>query len=125
MFNWYKKVVFDNYANFNGRARCSEFWYFVMFNIIFAISAYLTDTLLGLNFEPGSGGPIYLLYILGVFVPGLAVTVRRLHDINKSGWYILIVLVPLIGGIWFLVLLGTDGTRGNNSFGEDPKQLII
>lgn len=122
MFNWYKKVVFDNYANFKGRARCAEFWYFVLFNIIFAISAYLIDTFLNLNFEPGAGGPFYLLYILGVFVPGLAVTVRRLHDLNKSGWYFLLVLIPLIGGIWFLVLLSSEGTRGNNSYGLDPKQ---
>ena len=121
MFRWYKKVVFENYANFSGRARRSEYWYFVLFNMIFAICAYLLDTVLNINFEPGAGGPFYLVYILGVFIPGLAVAVRRLHDVDKSGWFFLIALIPLIGLIWLLILFFSEGTNGRNNFGENPK----
>ena len=124
MFKWYKKVVVENYANFNGRARRSEYWYFVLFNVFFAIAAYLIDVNLGLNFEEGSGGPFYLIYILGVLIPGLGVTIRRLHDLDKSGWFLLIVFVPLIGGIWFLVLLFSEGTIGRNKYGPDTKSNI-
>lgn len=123
MFQWYKKVVFENYANFSGRARRSEYWFFVLFNMIFAICAMLLDNLLGLNFEPIPYGWFYVLYALAVLVPGLAVAVRRLHDLNKSGWFFLIVLLPIIGSIWLLVLFCTEGNSGTNSYGEDPKQL--
>jgi uncharacterized membrane protein YhaH (DUF805 family) len=121
MFQWYKKVVFDNYANFNGRARRSEYWYFVLFNMIFAISAMVLDNLLGLNFDPIPYGWFYLLYALAVFIPGLAAAVRRLHDVNKSGWFMFIALIPLIGSIWLLVLFCTEGTKGANNYGEDSK----
>jgi uncharacterized membrane protein YhaH (DUF805 family) len=121
MLNWYKKVVVENYANFNGRSRRSEYWYFILFNILFVIAAYLIDVNLGLNFEEGSGGPFYLLYIIGTFIPGLAVAIRRLHDVEKSGWFLLIVFVPFIGGIWLLVLLFSEGTIGKNNYGLDSK----
>jgi uncharacterized membrane protein YhaH (DUF805 family) len=122
MFQWYKKVVFENYANFNGRARRSEYWYFVLFNMIFAIMAVILDNLLGLNFAPIPYGWLYLIYALALFLPGLSVAVRRLHDLNKSGWFMFIVLIPIIGSIWLLVLFCTEGTSGPNSYGEDPKQ---
>lgn len=122
MFQWYKKVVFENYVNFSGRARRSEYWYFALFNFLLAIVAIVVDNVLGLNFEEGSGGPFYLLFLLGTLLPGLAVMVRRLHDQNKSGWYVLIILVPLIGSIWLLILLFTEGTNGKNEYGEDPKR---
>jgi uncharacterized membrane protein YhaH (DUF805 family) len=89
--------------------------------MIFPICAYLLDTLLNLNFEPGAGGPFYVVYILGVFIPGLAVAVRRLHDLDKSGWFLFIVLIPLIGSIWLLVLFFSEGTNGRNNYGDDPK----
>jgi uncharacterized membrane protein YhaH (DUF805 family) len=122
MLQWYKKVVLENYANFDGRARRSEYWYFVLFNMVFAISAMILDSVIGLNFDPLPYGWLYLLYVLAVFIPGLAVGVRRLHDINKSGWFMLIAFVPLIGGIWLLVLFCTEGTPGINSYGDNPKQ---
>lgn len=121
MFQWYKKVVFENYANFSGRARRSEYWYFVLFNIIFAICAFTLDNVLNINFEIGSGGPFYIAYVLGVFIPGFAVGVRRLHDVNKSGWFFFIVLLPIIGSIWLLVLFLSEGTQGENDYGQDPK----
>ena len=121
MFQWYKKVVFENYANFSGRARRSEYWYFILFNMIFAICAMVLDNLLGLNFDPVPYGWLYVFYGLAVFIPGLAVAVRRLHDVNKSGWFFFIILIPIIGSIWLLVLFFSEGTNGKNNYGDDPK----
>lgn len=118
---WYLKVVRDNYANFNGRARREEYWMFVLFNMLFAIGiAVISSVLTSLtNIEAFFG--LYAIYILGVLVPSLAVAVRRLHDINKSGWFYLIVLIPIIGSIWLLVLFVTEGDAGANDYGTDPK----
>src|SRR5690606_11407877 len=119
--NWYLKVVKENYANFKGRARRKEYWMFVLFNIIFAIVAMILDNVLGLAWGEVGYGPIYLLYGLAVLIPGLAVAVRRLHDIGKSGWMFLIALIPIIGSIWLLVLFVTEGNKGANKYGPDPK----
>ena len=122
--NWYLKVL-KQYTDFSGRARRKEYWMFVLFNIIFSICALLIDVLIGTSFEMNGinlgYGYIYMLYGLFVFIPGLAVLIRRLHDIGKSGWYILISFIPLIGGIWLLVLLVTDSDAGNNKWGSNPK----
>ncbi|MBC8467736.1 MAG: DUF805 domain-containing protein [Candidatus Marinimicrobia bacterium] len=114
---WYLKVVRDNYANFNGRASRQEYWMFVLFNIIFAVVAMVVDGVLGLGFI------IYLLYMLAVLIPSIAVFVRRMHDIGKSGWWFFISLIPLIGGIWLLVLLATDGSSEDNNYGTSLKTI--
>ena len=119
--NWYVKVL-KNYAVFSGRARRKEYWMFVLFNFIFSVIAMILDKILGLTFENVGYGPIYLLYCLAVFIPGLAVSVRRLHDIGKSGWFILISLIPFIGPIWLLVLMCTDSEPGENDYGPNPKE---
>jgi uncharacterized membrane protein YhaH (DUF805 family) len=121
MFNWYKKVVFENYVNFNGRARRSEYWWFTLMNTLIVILATILDSTLGLNFEPLPYGYIYFLYLLAIILPSLAVAVRRLHDVGKSGWFYFIVLIPLIGAIWLLVLFCTEGDSGENEYGADPK----
>lgn len=121
--------VLKNYAVFSGRARRKEYWMFVLFNIIFAVITAVLDNILGTTFEMhtayGSQGLPYgyinLLYNLIVLIPGIAVSVRRLHDVGKSGWFLLIALIPLIGFIWLLVLFCTEGTPGANKYGEDPK----
>ncbi|MFM7195361.1 MAG: DUF805 domain-containing protein [Bacteroidota bacterium] len=118
--NWYLKVL-NNYAVFTGRARRSEFWMFLLFNLIFAVVATILDNILGTTIDPLPYGLIYLLYVLAVFIPGLAVTVRRLHDVGKSGWMYFIVLIPLVGAIWLLVLLATDSNPGENKYGANPK----
>ncbi|MEO5777960.1 MAG: DUF805 domain-containing protein [Flavobacterium sp.] len=84
MINWYKKVVLENYANFNGRARRSEYWYYTLMNLILIIIAAVLDSALGTNFAPLPYGWIYMAYALAVFLPGLAVCVRRLHDVGKK-----------------------------------------
>ena len=105
--NWYLKAL-KQYADFSGRARRKEYWMFVLFNMIFAIVAMILDNVLGIAMEGVGYGPLYGLYVLAMIIPGLALTVRRLHDVGKSGWMILIALIPLIGGIWILVLMVTD-----------------
>ncbi|QJX46420.1 DUF805 domain-containing protein [Hymenobacter taeanensis] len=111
-----------NYAVFQGRARRKEYWMFTLFHIIFAIVAMVADVVLGTAMDGIGYGPVYMLYALAMFIPGLAVSVRRLHDVNKSGWFMFIVLIPLVGAIWLLVLDCTEGTRGDNQYGADPKQ---
>lgn len=118
--NWYLKVL-KQYADFSGRARRKEYWMYTLFNLIFAITAAILDNILGTTFGEIPYGVIYLLYALVVFIPGLAVLVRRLHDIGKSGWMIFISLIPLIGSIWLLILLVTDSEHGSNKWGSNPK----
>ena len=118
--NYYLKAL-QNYANFNGRARRSEYWYFFLFNVIFAFAAMILDNVAGLANDL-TYGPIYGLYALFAFLPGLAVADRRMHDIGKSGWMILVALIPLIGGIWILILFATEGHKGENEYGPDPKE---
>lgn len=103
---WYLKVL-SNYANFNGRASRTEYWYFVLFNVIISIILTLIDNALGLSFGLDN------IYSLAVLVPGIAVGVRRMHDVNKSGWFI---LIP----IYNLILACTAGTPGPNRYGPDP-----
>ena len=124
---WYLKVL-NNYATSSGRARRSEFWFFALFNMIFAIVAMGIDNVLGTTIKMGYGvslpyGYIYLIYVLAVFIPGLSVSVRRLHDVGKSGWMYFIVLIPIIGAIWLLVLFITDSQVGSNKWGENPKEV--
>lgn len=120
--DWYIKVL-KNYAVFSGRARRKEYWMFFLFNFIFGLVASLIDLGIGLlTFAVFGLGLLSILYGLAVFVPGLAVSVRRLHDVGKSGWYYLIVLIPIAGAIWFLVLTCTDSQAGDNKYGPNPKE---
>ncbi len=99
-----------------------EYWMFTLFNIIFLIVAAIIDNVVGLTFGRDIPyGFLTLLYSLAIFIPGIAVIVRRLHDQGKSGWWYFISFIPLIGGIWMLILLVTDGTKGENEYGPDPK----
>ncbi|MEY4906138.1 MAG: hypothetical protein RLZZ292_3953 [Bacteroidota bacterium] len=124
MVEWYKKVVFENYANFKGRARRSEYWYFTLANVIIGIILAVVDYTLGLTFEGSTSGPIGSLYSLLVLLPGIAVLVRRLHDVGKSGWFFFIALIPLVGIIWLLVVLCTEGDDHTNDYGPDPKNIF-
>ena len=118
---WYIKVL-KQFADFSGRARRKEYWMFVLFNMIFAIVAIILDNVMGLAFEDIGYGPIYGIYVLIVLIPGLAVGVRRLHDTGKSGWMIFLLLLPIIGAIWLLILFVTDSQTGSNEYGPNPKE---
>ena len=122
--NWYLKCL-KQYADFRGRARRKEYWMFTLFNIIFAIVAMLIDNVVGTASPELGYGVFYILYVLAMFIPGLAVSVRRLHDVGKSGWMILIALIPLIGVIWLLVLMVTDSNPGENEYGQNPKDVTV
>ena len=110
----YYVAVLKNYAGFSGRARRAEYWQFTLFNIIALVACFVIDLAIH--------SPIlYALYALAVLVPSLAVAVRRLHDTDRSGWWLLLGLIPLVGGIVLLVFVCLEGTRGNNKYGADPK----
>lgn len=122
--NWYLKAL-KQYADFSTRARRKEYWMYVLFNFLSMITALILSVVLGMYVARFLGwifNFIYLAIVLGTLVPSLAVAVRRLHDTNRSGYWIFIGLVPIIGGIWLLVLLCTEGTSGENDYGPDPKQ---
>ena len=122
------------YADFSGRSRRKEYWMFVLFQVIvFSALAILAVIFGGLG-EYSSGGElpagallfigILVLFALAIFIPSLAVQIRRLHDIDKSGWWILLGLIPIvnyIGSFVLLVFYCLDGTKGENRFGPDPK----
>ena len=127
---WYLKVVRDNYSNFDGRATRQEYWMFYLFNIIFCIVAVAVDNILGTDFKMGGGygyeasmgyGWIYALYALAVFLPSVGVSIRRLHDVGKSGWMLLIIFIPCIGIFWLLYLLVQDSSPLDNDYGPSPK----
>jgi uncharacterized membrane protein YhaH (DUF805 family) len=107
--------VLKKYAVFEGRARRKEYWTFVLFNVIIGFALGFIEALLGIP------PVISALYSLAVVIPGIAVTARRLHDIGKSGWFILITLIPCIGTIWLLILTASEGHPGENQYGPNPK----
>jgi len=133
--NWYLKVL-RNYTDFSGRARRREFWMFILFSFIFLTIAAVIDNVLGITFDDtfivwdttfkikttlfGYGvtpnGYVYLIYSLSVLVPAVAVLIRRLHDVGKSGWF---SLIP----VYNLILVCTDGVKGDNLYGADPKPI--
>ena len=121
----YLKVMRDNYANFSGRARRREYWMYVLVQSIIMIGLMILDSILGLDFElQGISlgyGYLYLIGLIVHFIPSLAVLVRRLHDVGKSGWFYFIFLIPIIGIIWLLVLYCTEGQKEDNKWGPDPK----
>lgn len=121
--NWYTSVL-KKYAVFSGRARRKEYWMFFLFNVIFLIVALILDNVLGTTISGAGYGLFYFLYALAILLPSLAVGVRRLHDIGKSGWWFFIGLIPIIGGIWLLVLFCIEGTPGKNTYGPNPKEAV-
>jgi len=118
--NWYVKCL-KQYADFSGRARRKEYWMFVLFNVLISIALGIVDGVLGFSAEASSIGILGGIYSLAVLIPGIAVCVRRLHDVGKSGWYYLLFLIPIIGAIILLVWFCTEGERSTNAWGEDPK----
>ena len=112
--DWYLTVL-KKYAVFSGRARRKEYWYFVLFNLLISFVLSIIDGVI--NFGGGGIGILYSIYSLAVFIPGLAVTVRRLHDIGRSGWWLLLVLIPVIGWIVLFVFFISGSQPGPNQYG--------
>jgi uncharacterized membrane protein YhaH (DUF805 family) len=107
---------FQNYVSFSGRAPRSEYWYWTLFVILLSLAAGLIDLAL---FRDSGFSPIQSLIGLGLFLPGLAVAIRRLHDLDRTGWWFFLVFT-IIGGIVLLVWFCMRGTTGPNRFGPDP-----
>ena len=122
--NWYLNVL-KQYAVFKGRARRKEYWFFILFNLIASVVLTVIDFMTGLLDAELGIGLLSGLYSLAVLVPSLAVTVRRLHDTDRSGWWLLIGLVPLIGAIVLLVFMLLDGTPCDNRHGASPKGVAV
>ncbi len=121
--SWYLQVL-KKYATFQGRARRKEFWMFTLYNTVFALATLIIGILVGKVLKNNFAYLLFVAYILAILVPSIACGVRRLHDIGKSGALIFINLVPVIGSIWFLILMFKQGITGDNNFGEDPKASI-
>ena len=118
--NWYLDAL-RKYATFEGRARRKEYWFFILFNVLAVVVLGIIDVVLGTSSKEAGLGLLSGIYLLAVLLPALAVTVRRLHDTDRSGWWILIEFIPLIGGLVLLVFTLLDSTPGSNRFGPSPK----
>lgn len=115
---WYVGAL-KKYAVFDGRARRREYWMYSLFNLLIYCAVAVVDKVLGLS------GILDILYILATFMPGLALSVRRLHDIGKSGFWLLLIGIPIIGAIMLLFYACRDSQAGNNEFGANPKPQVI
>jgi uncharacterized membrane protein YhaH (DUF805 family) len=118
------KSVFSQYVGFSGRARRSEYWWFALFAILVNVVARVLDSVL-FDTSTASTGIFGIIVGLALFLPGLAVAVRRLHDTDRTGWWVLIGLVPLVGAIVLLVFMVSDSKPGTNRFGASPKEQAV
>lgn len=114
MIEWYK-IVLQKYAEFTGRARRSEYWYFALANFIIAIILGIIQRGVGII------GIISMLYSLAILIPSIAVGVRRLHDTNRSGWWLLLAFIPLVGAIILIIFFVQEGDSTENQYGPNPK----
>jgi len=110
--HWYTDVL-KKYAQFSGRARRQEFWMFTLFNLIITVALMIIGGVVGFPL-------LSTIYSLAVLLPSLAVGVRRLHDTNRSGWFMLLCLIPLVGLV-LIYFLALEGEKQENAFGPDPK----
>ena len=109
---------FSNYVNFSSRACRSEYWYWILFIIIADVVAAIIDQVLGMQLVTG-------LFGLATLIPNIAIAIRRLHDLDRTGWWILLGFIPLIGWIILLIWYITKGTDGPNRFGPDPLSVNL
>lgn len=120
----YYKLVLSKYAEFNGRSRRSEYWYFALTNMLIVFGLYIVMGL-GIGMESsilmGLGGGLVGIYALATLIPSIAVLVRRLHDTGRSGWWYFIALVPVVGVFILLYFLAMDSAPGANEYGPNPK----
>ncbi len=115
-------IVLRKYADFTGRAQRAEYWFFTLFYLLFFLALSLVDGAAGLYNAAYGLGLLGGLFALAMILPSIAVSVRRLHDTSRSGWWLLISLIPLIGGVVLLVFVCLDSTPGTNAYGPNPKE---
>ena len=114
--HWYLTVLY-NYAVFDGRSHREEYWMFVLCNVVIGLVLVLLSAMVGLHLIVGT------LYKLAMAFPSIAVTIRRLHDTGKSGWWCLIAFIPIIGAVELLIFMAQDSHPGTNPYGPNPKGL--
>jgi uncharacterized membrane protein YhaH (DUF805 family) len=105
------------YAVFTGRSRRKEYWYFVLFNFLVLIVLSVVDRILGLTSPDTGVGLLRAIYSLGTIVPGLAAATRRLHDTGRSGWWIFLCFIPVVGAIILIVFLASESQSETNEYG--------
>ncbi|MFP4602456.1 MAG: DUF805 domain-containing protein [Halochromatium sp.] len=118
--NWYLEVL-RKYAVFTGRSRRKEYWYYFLINFLIITLLLLVDNMLGTLDREAGMGLISGLYALAVLIPNLAVAVRRLHDTGRTGWWVLLALIPIVGPIVLIFFLIQDSVPGDNQYGPNPK----
>lgn len=114
----YYLTVLQNYAVFTGRARRKEYWMFALFNLIIVIVLGVIDSIIGVAI-------LGTLYALAVLIPSIAVSIRRLHDTGRSGWWLLLLFIPIIGALIILIFAVLDSEPGPNQYGENPKEVLV
>ena len=122
--DWYLDVLKNKYATFSGRARRKEYWMFLLINLVVSVALALIDSLIGSVSESGMG-LLSSVYSIGVLIPSLALSVRRLHDTGRTGWWVLISIIPVIGAVVLLVFMLLDSEPGSNRYGANPKEGIL
>lgn len=120
--NWFL-VVLKKYATFSGRAQRAEYWYFLLFSSLIVIALSVIDSMTGSYNEDTGWGLLSGLYSIAVLLPSIAVGARRLHDTSRTGWWLLIGLIPVIGTIVLIVFFVLDSTPGDNAYGPNPKAI--
>ena len=108
------------YAEFTGRSRRKEYWLFALMMLVAGIVVGMVEGMLGLSGTLGTYGPLSWLLIAAIIVPSIAVGVRRFHDLGKSGWWMLVGLIPIVGGLVLLFFFVQEGDKGPNQYGPDP-----
>ena len=121
--NWYREA-FRKYAIFEGRARRKEYWFFALFNFLAVVVLSVVDMFFGTFRQEAELGLLSGAYVLAIVIPSLAVTVRRLHDTGRSGWWVLLHFLPVFGWIVLLLFTVQDSEPGANQYGPNPKGLI-
>lgn len=116
----YYSICLSKFADFSGRARRREYWTFVLVNCLIAMLLLILGLAFGED-SPASNIMVTIFYLI-MLVPNLSVSVRRLHDIGKSGWYMFLSLIPLIGGLILLIWSLMDSEPGENQYGKNPKE---
>lgn len=115
--DWYIAVL-KKYVEFTGRARRKEYWMFALISLVVSVALGVVGRILGTS-------ALSYLYSLAILLPGIAVTIRRLHDTGRSGWMSLIGIIPVLGWIVLLVFMAQDSTPGTNQYGLNPKETVV
>lgn len=120
--NWFLQAL-SQYATFSGRARRKEYWFFMLFYVLFYLVAAFLDDMASAGAKDDGPGIVAGMFSLALLLPSIAVGVRRLHDIGRSGWWLLLSIIPVIGTVWLLVLNVRDSEPGPNAWGPNPKEV--